>query len=100
MSLSYRYAQIRRPNYNSSQHTSISAPSLCKALHVRAYFEDGTLPEANTICSVVGSAIPLPDIEDEDAQAVFESGGDLSRNREVLNAVRKISSSYSPPFRV
>ena len=29
---------------------SMSAPSVCTAKHVRAYMEDGTLPEEGTVC--------------------------------------------------
>ncbi|KAI0665893.1 alpha/beta-hydrolase [Trametes maxima] len=46
---------------NSVGHCSLSAPSLCTAKHVRAYFENGTVPEPGTMCEVeelpfVGSA--------------------------------------------
>nr|VWO95727.1 Acyl-CoA ligase AFT1-1 (EC (AF-toxin biosynthesis protein 1-1) [Ganoderma boninense] len=35
---------------NSYGHTSPSAPSACTAGYVRAYFEEGTLPEEGTAC--------------------------------------------------
>ncbi|KAK0630266.1 TAP-like protein-domain-containing protein [Bombardia bombarda] len=35
---------------NSYGHTSLSAASTCTALHIRAYFQDGTLPAAGTVC--------------------------------------------------
>jgi hypothetical protein len=35
---------------NLAQHTSLSAPSLCTAKHVRAYFQDGTVPTNGTVC--------------------------------------------------
>ena len=35
---------------DSAGHCSPSAPSLCTAQHVRAYLEDGTLPEEGTVC--------------------------------------------------
>ncbi|OBZ70732.1 hypothetical protein A0H81_09435 [Grifola frondosa] len=37
---------------NSFGHCSLSAPSLCTAKHVRAYFENGTLPKEGTVCEV------------------------------------------------
>ncbi|KAH9895109.1 alpha/beta-hydrolase [Cubamyces lactineus] len=37
---------------NSNGHCSLSAPSLCTAKHIRAYFEDGTLPDPGTVCEV------------------------------------------------
>ncbi|TBU23006.1 TAP-like protein-domain-containing protein [Dichomitus squalens] len=35
---------------NSYGHCSMSAPSVCTAKHVRAYMEDGRLPEEGTVC--------------------------------------------------
>ena len=40
------------------QHTSISGPSTCTMDYVRAYFENGTLPEEGTVCQVLGPPIP------------------------------------------
>ncbi|KZT09845.1 alpha/beta-hydrolase [Laetiporus sulphureus 93-53] len=37
---------------NSYGHCSIAAPSVCTAKHLRAYFENGTLPEDGTMCEV------------------------------------------------
>ncbi|KAI1785888.1 alpha/beta-hydrolase [Ganoderma leucocontextum] len=35
---------------DSYGHCSLSAPSVCTAKHVRAYFEEGTLPAEGTVC--------------------------------------------------
>ncbi|KAI0645976.1 alpha/beta-hydrolase [Trametes meyenii] len=57
---------------NSVGHCSLSAPSLCTAKHVRAYFENGTLPEPGTVCEVeelpfVGSVQSMREMSVEDA---------------------------------
>nr|GAT49901.1 predicted protein [Mycena chlorophos] len=44
-------------------HTTISIPSLCTHKHLRAYFQDGKLPEPGTICEVEAEVFPLPDSE-------------------------------------
>ncbi|KAI0645977.1 alpha/beta-hydrolase [Trametes meyenii] len=58
---------------NSYGHCSLSAPSLCTAKHVRAYFMNGTLPEPGTVCEVdelpfVGSAKDVRAMSAEDAE--------------------------------
>jgi len=37
---------------NSDGHCTLSAPSLCTAKHVRAYFQSGALPPKGTVCEV------------------------------------------------
>ncbi|OAA70739.1 Alpha/beta hydrolase fold-1 [Akanthomyces lecanii RCEF 1005] len=39
-------------------HASIAMPSLCMAKHVRAYFENGALPEENVVCKPDGAYFP------------------------------------------
>ncbi|KAJ7440151.1 TAP-like protein-domain-containing protein [Mycena latifolia] len=39
-------------------HTSLAAASPCTWGHIREYFETGALPDAGTICPVVGSPFP------------------------------------------
>jgi hypothetical protein len=36
----------------SQGHCSLSAPSVCSARHIRAYFQTGVLPENGTVCEV------------------------------------------------
>ncbi|KAJ7062900.1 TAP-like protein-domain-containing protein [Mycena amicta] len=43
---------------DSVGHSSISAPSLCTQKHIRAYFHEGKLPEADTICDVDAEVFP------------------------------------------
>ena len=35
---------------NSYGHTSLSTPSKCTGMHIRKYFQDGTLPDEGTVC--------------------------------------------------
>ncbi|KAM6503183.1 TAP-like domain containing protein, partial [Amanita muscaria] len=37
---------------DSPGHSSLAAPSTCTAKYVRAYFENGTLPQGGTVCPV------------------------------------------------
>ncbi|KAI0665892.1 alpha/beta-hydrolase [Trametes maxima] len=58
---------------NSYGHCSLSAPSLCTAKYVRAYFVNGTLPEPGTVCEVdelpfVGSAGDVRAMSKEDTE--------------------------------
>ncbi|KAF5374252.1 hypothetical protein D9758_004535 [Tetrapyrgos nigripes] len=39
---------------DSTGHASISAPSTCTQSHVKAYFINGTLPQTDTVCEVIG----------------------------------------------
>jgi hypothetical protein len=43
-----------------NQHTSLTAPSTCIASHIRNYFQDGTLPPAETVCKA--DIYPFDDI--------------------------------------
>ncbi|KAF6836449.1 alpha beta hydrolase fold family [Colletotrichum plurivorum] len=52
---------------DTTQHTSLAAPSVCTKHYIRAYFQNGTLPEAGTECegdsypfgTAVGPEIPM-----------------------------------------
>lgn len=55
-------------------HCSDAMPSLCVARHVKAYFDDGIVPENHTQCEVDGDYFPSHD-EDE---KVIEGRGLLS----------------------
>ena len=39
-----------RINADVTQHSTFSAPSLCVAKKIRAYFQTGVLPESGTVC--------------------------------------------------
>ncbi|KAH9925565.1 alpha/beta-hydrolase [Fomitopsis serialis] len=72
---------------NSYGHCSVAAPSLCTAKHVRAYFENGTLPVEEAVCEVD----ELPFIGSVhggvDAMSV--------EDREVLDALRSLGEAIS-----
>ncbi|KAF7331315.1 Cytochrome P450 [Mycena kentingensis (nom. inval.)] len=59
---------------DSAGHCSVSDPSTCTAAHVRAYFLNGTLPEAGTICSPDEPVFGAPESEPEHAVRREEGG--------------------------
>lgn len=75
---------------NSYGHCSISAPSLCTAKHLRAYFEDGTLPEDGTVCEVD----ELPFIGKVDGEA-FDAMS--TEDKELLESLRSLAEEV-PTF--
>ncbi|KAI5122028.1 hypothetical protein M0805_008019 [Coniferiporia weirii] len=74
---------------NSSGHCSISATSLCTVRAIRAYFQDGTLPEAGTVC--------------ETESSIFGGGLSVNTNalneedRRLLQASQMLQESYFVP---
>ncbi|EJD49761.1 alpha/beta-hydrolase [Auricularia subglabra TFB-10046 SS5] len=74
---------------NNPGHCSVSAPSLCTAGHVRAYFRDGSLPTPGTVCDV--------------EQGVFPADGDkmiralVAFDRQLLDASRDLSARFKVP---
>jgi len=83
-----RDAQAVHARFNGSRllvqdsygHCSVTSPSLCMAKHVRAYFENGTLPEAGTVCGV------------DELPFVGETVGDISEeDRELLDVLIKLA---------
>ncbi|OSC97428.1 alpha/beta-hydrolase [Trametes coccinea BRFM310] len=72
---------------NSYGHCSLAAPSLCTARHVRAYMENGTLPEPGTVCE----PDELPFVgRVEEARARVLSVEDL----QLLEAMRGLSKEF------
>ena len=65
---------------NSYGHTSLAAPSTCTARHVRAYFQDGKLPSADTLCDA-----DLVPFYENDAEAATDEVDELAL------AVRKLA---------
>ncbi|KAF9457254.1 TAP-like protein-domain-containing protein [Collybia nuda] len=45
---------------DSPGHCSLAAPSLCTQKYVRAYFTEGTLPDKDTVCGIIGSPFSQP----------------------------------------
>ncbi|KAJ6558054.1 TAP-like protein-domain-containing protein [Mycena capillaripes] len=59
-------------------HTSLAAPSPCTWGHIREYFYNGTLPDKDTVCPVLGSPFPDRRLQEQDetlstAQRVFSA---------------------------
>lgn len=47
---------------DSYGHTTLSAPSLCTAKTIRAYFQEGKLPKANSVCKADMTPFQEPDV--------------------------------------
>jgi len=62
---------------NSPGHCSIAATSLCTVKAIRAYFQNGTLPEKGTVCevesSIFGDALDMSSLNAEDRELVEAS---------------------------
>lgn len=86
-----RYAGAGLLVQNSNGHCSLSAPSICSAKNIRAYFYDGKLPEEGTVCEVD----ELPFIGEVRPNAgIFEA-----EDRELLNALKGLAGG-SRKFRL
>lgn len=70
---------------NSYGHCSLAAPSLCTAKYVRAYFEDGTLPEEGTVCEV--DELPFIGAVHGEADAMSVE------DKELLDALRSLGEA-------
>lgn len=82
---------------DSPGHCSVSGPSVCTMKYVRAYLDDGTLPEEGTVCPVLGPPIPgISFTSARDGQVVFE-GLVSDQDRELAAAVVELSETYSLP---
>ncbi|KAF7550422.1 hypothetical protein G7046_g8019 [Stylonectria norvegica] len=57
---------------NSYGHCSLAAASTCTARHIRAYFQNGTLPPDGTECEPDYKLFELPDAEEAMAQQMGE----------------------------
>ncbi|KAH9840062.1 alpha/beta-hydrolase [Rhodofomes roseus] len=70
---------------NSYGHCSLAAPSLCTAKHVRAYFENGTLPDEGTVCEV--DELPFVGTIHGEVDAMS------AEDRELLDAFRSLGEA-------
>jgi len=88
---------------NSSGHCSISGTSLCTHKAIRAYFQNGTLPEEGTVCKteskIFGSNNLLDDIDKSDMTtedfALLEASYALQQNYFVPIHTLPISSAMN-----
>ena len=82
-----RYAGAGLLVQNSNGHCSLSAPSICSAKNIRAYFYDGKLPEEGTVCEVD----ELPFIGEVQPTAGLLEAED----RELLDALKGLTGGLS-----
>ncbi|KAI0661312.1 alpha/beta-hydrolase [Cubamyces menziesii] len=78
---------------NSYGHGSFSAPSLCTAKHIRAYLENGTLPDPGTVCEV--EEVPFVGRVNEAATAMHMSEEDR-RLLEALEGLANVVPIFGP----
>lgn len=82
-----RYTSAGLLVQNSHGHCSLSAPSLCTARHVRAYFEHGTLPAAGSVCEP--DELPFVGLR----RAAGGVGVLAQEDRELLDAMRSVGEA-------
>ncbi|KAJ7461355.1 TAP-like protein-domain-containing protein [Mycena galericulata] len=77
---------------DSPGHTSLVAPSLCTHGAMAAYFQNGTLPAAGTVCSVDAELFPAAN------STAAQKRGLAPERREarLLEAVRRIGAGVIP----
>ncbi|KAJ4148207.1 hypothetical protein LMH87_002687 [Akanthomyces muscarius] len=87
---------------NGYGHSSLGLPSACNLRHVRAYWQNGTVPEPGTVCEV--DAPPFSNITwedvlrdmDEDGEAAADDGGNLElRRRGTVVSLDKALEKFS-----
>ncbi|KAF4983222.1 hypothetical protein FZEAL_1325 [Fusarium zealandicum] len=71
---------------NSYGHCSAAAPSTCTAGHIRAYFQNGTLPSAGTECEPDYDLFELP-----------APGEEVTAQDELTAAVLKMAREFDVP---
>ncbi|KAF7323680.1 AB hydrolase-1 domain-containing protein [Mycena kentingensis (nom. inval.)] len=88
---------------DSTGHCSISAPSLCAARHIQAYFKDGKLPPEGTVCKPDFDVFPRTDIATMEghSQAMLSILPALSvEEKRMVDVLRRLSTDglVSPVF--
>ncbi|KAJ7262471.1 TAP-like protein-domain-containing protein [Mycena rebaudengoi] len=73
---------------DSPGHTSQAAQSLCTIQHIGQYFQNGTLPEAGTLCPVDQELFPKPSASTAVRRSIQDS--------ELLEAGRQIAEAVRP----
>ncbi|KAJ6534208.1 TAP-like protein-domain-containing protein [Mycena capillaripes] len=68
-------------------HTSIAAVSTCISTHMRQYFQNGTLPDAGTVCSADDELFP---------STLGNKTKRLVQDLELLEALRQIRAAMHP----
>ncbi|KAI0967266.1 alpha/beta-hydrolase [Xylaria arbuscula] len=77
-------------------HCSTAVPSLCLARHVRAFLEDGTVPEAHVRCEVDEAYAYFPGEDDEGVVGKLdeEGFGDEEDARRIYDALVELARAW------
>ncbi|KAF8209901.1 alpha/beta-hydrolase [Mycena galopus ATCC 62051] len=84
--------------YDAPGHTSLTAASSCLHNHMRQYFQNGTLPDAGTVCSPDEKLFPTTSSN----QIVKRSAQDLKLSealRQIRAAMQPMTLRHLPRFR-
>ena len=83
------------------QHCSVNAASICAQLHIRRYFQFGTLPDPDTVCEPIlkNPFFPRPTRENFDQIMPEEDleGMDANFVGAVMEVTEKFDSFFLPP---
>ena len=66
-------------------HSTLSSPSLCVALHIRRYFQDGRMPAVGTVCGV----------NEKPFLGITEPAGDDEGERVLLEELRWVARHWN-----
>ncbi|KAJ7115336.1 TAP-like protein-domain-containing protein [Mycena epipterygia] len=77
-------------------HTSLAAPSTCIYAHLRAYFVNGTLPAAGTVCSPDGVLFPSSNGTDVSSRELGSREELLQAGRIIGRAARRVTGGRMP----
>ncbi|TEB34822.1 alpha/beta-hydrolase [Coprinellus micaceus] len=86
-------------NIDAGGHCSLNAPSICALQYVRQYFQNGTLPEPDTVCEPTSKNpfLPPPADKGEVARRAIKCvGGEKAELRSALTQLSKLQSRFSP----
>ncbi|KAK3335899.1 TAP-like protein-domain-containing protein [Cercophora scortea] len=86
---------------NSYGHTSLAAASTCTARFIRAYFQDGTMPAANTVCEPDAIPFEAAFLARDDLDALDNNGGsdgELTAAIRALSRVASWASNFQPRY--
>ncbi|KAJ7164286.1 TAP-like protein-domain-containing protein [Mycena filopes] len=81
---------------DSPGHMSLVAPSLCTHGALRAYFQNGTLPKAGTVCAVDAELFPTSNSSSNATVEARASTSTTEGERRLLDAVRKVGDVVRP----
>ena len=77
-----------------SQHCSLAGSSLCIAKAIRAYFREGNLPEAGTVCELDEGMFPKTTVELQSQQRMSAL---TAEDAEIRKAWKIMSQEFEIP---